>query len=109
MCWLNRINLKITFSLFVICVPTLSSVGQTPAKFSSEARLLKRTLVEKHVQPRLVDDAYSIWLFENTFDDLDPKRVFFTKEDINSLLAYRLKIDDELNGAGWSYLPQLTQ
>ena len=107
--WLNRINLIITFSLFVICIATLSSAGQTLAKLSAEARLLKRTLSEKHVQPRSIDDSYSVWVFENTIDDLDPDRVYFTKEDLNSLLVYRQKIDEELNGAGWSFLPQLTQ
>ncbi|HEY5917270.1 MAG TPA: S41 family peptidase, partial [Chryseolinea sp.] len=109
MSWLNRINLTITFSLLAICIATLSSVGQTIAKLSAEARLLKRTLVEKHVQPRPIDDAYSVWIFDKTIDELDPDRVCFTKEELNSLLVYRQKIDEELNGAGWSFLPQLTQ
>ena len=107
--WLNRINLTITFSLFALCSATLPSVGQTLAKLSAEARLLKRTLVEKHVQPRSIDDAYSAWVFEKTIDELDPDRICFTKEDLNSLLAYRQKIDEELNGAGWSFLPYLEE
>ncbi|HMG91252.1 MAG TPA: carboxy terminal-processing peptidase [Chryseolinea sp.] len=65
--------------------------------------------MEKHIQPRSMDDIYSAWVFDNTIDELDPDRVCFTKEDINSLLVYRQKIDDELNGAGWSFLSQLTQ
>jgi carboxyl-terminal processing protease len=109
MCWLNRIDLTLVFSLFAICCVTHSSLGQTSAKFSAEARMLKKTLVEKHIQPRPMDDNYSAWVFDNTIDDLDPDRVYFTKEDLNSLLVYRRKIDEELNGAGWLFLTQLTQ
>jgi carboxyl-terminal processing protease len=109
MCWLNRINFTIAFSLFAICIAAHSSVGQTSAKFSAEARMLKKTLAEKHIQPRPMDDAYSAWVFDKTIDDLDPDRVYFTKEDLNSLLLYRKKIDEELNGAGWLFLTQLTQ
>ncbi|HEX6890675.1 MAG TPA: S41 family peptidase, partial [Chryseolinea sp.] len=102
-------NLTITFSLFVLCLAAHSSLGQTSAKFSAEARMLKKTLMEKHIQPRPMDDTYSAWVFDHTIDDLDPDRVYFTKEDLNSLLVYRRKIDEELNGAGWLFLTQLTQ
>jgi carboxyl-terminal processing protease len=109
MCWLNRINLTITSSLFALCIAAHSSEGQTSAKFSAEARMLKKTLMEKHIQPPPMDDTYSAWVFDNTIEDLDPDRVYFTKEDLNSLLVYRRKIDEELNGAGWLFLTQLTQ
>jgi carboxyl-terminal processing protease len=110
MSWLNRIVFVTGMVPAFTCIFSIYGSAQTPPKnFAAEARLLKRTLVENHFRPRAIDNEYSAWVFDNTMDDLDPDGIYFTQEDINSLLGYREKIDEELNGTGWTFLPQLTQ
>ena len=66
-------------------------------------------MLEHHVSPRPVDDAFSEFVFDHLLQTLDPNRIYFTKEDITNLVLYKTKIDDELAGASWNFLPAITQ
>lgn len=94
----------------VFLVAVMSAQAQpAPRQVSTDARLLKNTLLEKHVQPRTIDNTYSTWVYDHVILQLDPEKIYFSKEDLNVIAAYREMIDDDLNGNTWNFVPQLTQ
>ena len=81
--------------------------GVTQAQISTtqqQAIVLKRMIELHHYHPRPVDDSLSSEIFLKFVDALDPRRQFFTADDFKELSAYRYKLDDELNGKGWTFL-----
>jgi carboxyl-terminal processing protease len=85
------------------------SAQSQPLKNRDEARLLKTTLLKFHVSPPTIDDHFSAWIYDSFLDELDPERLYFTEPDLRSLEVYRNKLDDELNGTSWAFLPAVTQ
>ncbi|MEJ7644628.1 MAG: carboxy terminal-processing peptidase [Chryseolinea sp.] len=94
-------------AIFVLQALTVWS--QSELNVETEARLLAKVLVEKHVQPRAIDDAFSAWTFDHLIDQLDPEKLYITTEDLNTINAFRTKIDDDLNGTSWIFLPELAK
>lgn len=101
--------MRSVFILAFVSVMILEAPAQSPGNFANEARLLKKALIENHVQPRKIDDKYSAWVFDHFIEELDPERTFFTEKDIAAITSLRTKIDDDLNGPEWNFLPQITQ
>ena len=64
---------------------------------------------KQHFQPRVLDDTFSVEVFENTIDRVDPQGIYFTEEVLDSLGAFRLGLDDELKSGECNFIPQLTQ
>lgn len=94
-----------------VCVCVLLSVwakGQTSKSFETESKNLRTTLLQQHVAPRAIDDKFSAWVFDDLINELDPDRLFFTNEDVNALINFRLRVDDELTSASWTFLPAIT-
>lgn len=86
--------------LFFLC-----GVAQAqPSKIQQKAIILKRMIELNHYSPRPVDDSLSSEIFLKFIDDIDPRRQFFTADDFKQLSGYRYKLDDELNGKGWTFL-----
>lgn len=95
----------VVFPLFMIAQ---NAGAQQNKNFGTEARMLRNTILQNHVQPVSVDNKYSRWVFDQFIDNLDPDRLFFTQEDIRLVGPLREKIDDDLNTMSWIVLPQLT-
>jgi carboxyl-terminal processing protease len=74
-----------------------------------EAIQLRKKMIEHHVSPRPVDDVFSAIVFENFLNFLDPKKLYFTEQEINDLNQYRDRIDDELNGNSWKTLDETSR
>lgn len=100
--------MRLTLVVISLCFILQNSLAQQPKNFGSEARMLKKTILENHVQPVSVDNKYSRWVFDRFLDSIDPDRLFLTQDDIKSVEALRDKIDDDLNTMSWVVLPQLT-
>jgi carboxyl-terminal processing protease len=100
--------MRLVLFVFPFCFIVQAISAQQPKNFSTEARMLKKTILENHVQPVSVDNKYSRWVFDQFINNIDPDRLFFTQEDIRSVETLRDKIDDDLNTASWVVLPQLT-
>jgi carboxyl-terminal processing protease len=83
--------------------------SQIELNVEKEARHLIDVLAEKHVQPRPVDDTFSAWTFDHLIDKLDPDKLLLATEDINAISSFRERIDDELTGTSWTFLPQLAK
>lgn len=50
-----------------------------------------------HYSPKRLDDAYSSRIFDSYLKILDPNKVYFTKQDIDTYEPYRFKLDNLLN------------
>ena len=73
-------------------------------KYQSQAITLKRVIEREHYSPRPVNDAFSESLFADFLLRVDPYRLYFIADDIKQLSAFRQQLDNELQGAQWSFL-----
>jgi carboxyl-terminal processing protease len=78
-------------------------------KWRQQAVTLKRVIEKHHISPRPVNDSFSAGLYNDLLQELDENKLFFTQAEITQLAAYQFKLDDELNGASWNFLPLLTK
>jgi carboxyl-terminal processing protease len=92
-----------TFGWFTL----LHAQPTTPAQ--QQAIRLKKVLEEQHYSPRKFDDNLSSQIFSQVIRLLDAKHLYFTQADIKELSVYQTRIDDELNGSTWQFLPHLTR
>ena len=72
-----------------------------------QVKALLQTIKEKHYSPRTIDDNFSGAVFDKTFENLDPDKIFFTKADLSGFATYRTTLDDELNGNTWIFLNKI--
>ena len=82
------------------------SFGQPTIDHRKEALSLAKMLTQEHLQPKQIDDHFSAQVFDQFLDVLDPDKLYFTASDIQTLLPYRSKLDDELAGRGWDFFNQ---
>lgn len=89
--------------LLAILQPLTLTAQKTPAP-SEIARQLKTTMQTRHIEPRVVDDAFSRDVFDAFINELDQQRRYFTQVEIEELYRFRDQLDDQLNGARWDFL-----
>jgi carboxyl-terminal processing protease len=66
-------------------------------------------MVEKfHVQPRVLNDSLSADLFNSFLQRLDDEHIYFNREDIAQLSAYKFKFDDEIKQKKDDFLKLVT-
>ena len=94
----------ITLSGFLLFV--YASFSQS-LNYQKQLITLKRVIEREHYNPRPVDDQFSAELFDRFIHRLDEDKLLFVADDIKQLSAYRLKLDDELNGGQWNFLDKL--
>ncbi|MEO9022790.1 MAG: S41 family peptidase [Ginsengibacter sp.] len=82
--------------------------AQSFEKQVSDAYLITRMVEKFHVQPRPLNDELSEHIFTQLFRQLDEGKIFFTKEDMNTLAKFRLDIDDEIKNRKPDFLTALT-
>lgn len=90
-----------------LALTTLSSIfatAQTPAKTANEAFVLTRMIAKFHVAPRNVNDSFSVDLFNQMLFKADESNLFFTKDDIQKLLPFASRIDDEIKQKNTDFL-----
>jgi carboxyl-terminal processing protease len=81
---------------FFIFVSAIAQAQQSQ-DFQKELTLLKNVILSNHFSPRPIDDAFSVLVYENVLDRLDPHKLYFTQEDLSFLSTYRNSIDDDVN------------
>lgn len=91
--------------LAVSGTPVLNA--QSLQKGVTDAYLVSRMVEKFHIQPRPLDDERSDAIFRELMLELDEQRIFFTQDDMNKLLAYRLQLDDEIKGKKSGFLQLL--
>lgn len=80
---------------------TLGNSGKTtpPGKYERILQIVGEILVQGHYKPKEINDEFSQKVYTKYFEELDPDKNIFRKEDIESLKKYSTKIDDEIKGA----------
>jgi carboxyl-terminal processing protease len=85
-------------------VPFLSIAQTTTDKTANEAFVLVRMVNKFHVEPRAVNDVFSMHVFSGMLDRADEDRIFFTKNDIARLDVFRKSLDNEIKHRKTAYL-----
>ena len=85
----------------VLCFIMLLSYYGTSAQFidnkvAGDAFIITRMADKFHVQPKPVNDSFSLFVFKSLLQQLDENNLFFTTEDITALLPYRTTLDEEV-------------
>ena len=88
---------------------SISTLAQQPASVKNEALQLKKLILQHHFDPKPVDDHFSAKVFDHVLNALDPEKLYFTQQDITALSAFKYKIDDDLTGTTWNFLPAITE
>ena len=87
----------------------ISTLAQQPASVKNEALQLKKLILQHHFDPKPVDDLFSAKVFDHVLNALDPEKLYFTQQDITVLSTFKYKIDDDLTGTSWNFLPAITE
>lgn len=99
----NLKRLPILILLLITGVFLASSMNKPnskpPGKYEKILRNISEMLKEGHYSPKAIDDAFSRKIYARYFENLDPNKNIFLKEDLQTLKKYELKIDDEMRGA----------
>ena len=88
----------ILFLLF--CCPRI--YAQSSA-LTSKAIIVKRMIELKHLEPRPVDDSFSVAMFRSMLRTADRRKLLFTDAEYKSLSPFSTKLDEELRGNGWVF------
>lgn len=95
--------------LTLLSVLSSSTVFGQLTPVQQKAIVVKRMVEKNHYAPRAVNDSFSIAVFNMVLNEADPRRLFFTAGEFQQLQAYRLKLDDELNGTAGNFFEQFSQ
>jgi len=98
---------KFKFVLPLLFVFSLFTSFQTNATNDPKDKvlltILKYVLVQGHYEPQQIDDAFSIKVYEDFLERLDPSKRYFLQSDIDEFSAFRTKIDDQINNEDLSF------
>ena len=94
-----RRNLKFIIPVFLLALTLFS--------FSLENRngddkdkiliyLLKNLLASNHFEPNEINDEFSIEVFDNFIENLDPAKRYFIQSDIDEFEKYKTQIDNQI-------------
>jgi carboxyl-terminal processing protease len=101
--------MRTALSLLFVCLSGWISLAAQPLpKAAKDAFLISRMANKYHFQPRPLDDALSNNLFTDLLETLDEQKIFFTREDMDRLAPWRLKLDDEIRTRQTGFLQLLT-
>ncbi|HEX8039342.1 MAG TPA: carboxy terminal-processing peptidase [Chryseosolibacter sp.] len=104
----QRHGLRSACLVLILIWPGLTaSAQQQKRNIRQEINWLRKSLLENHVEPKVIDDKFSADLFDKLLDDLDPDKIFFTSAEVTSLQGFRSLLDDEVNGKNTGFLDQL--
>jgi carboxyl-terminal processing protease len=98
----NLKRLPILLLLLVAGVFLASSMNKPemdpPGKYEKILHNVTDMLKEAHYSPQSINDSFSRKIYTRYFENLDPNKNMFLKEDLEGLKKYELKIDDEMKG-----------
>ncbi|MGZ8524421.1 MAG: hypothetical protein ACXWV1_08325, partial [Chitinophagaceae bacterium] len=83
----RRVLIFIHFTLFC-CFQAWSQ----SASLTSKAITVKRMVELKHVDPRLVDDSFSVAMFRSMLKAMDRRKLLITESEYKNLLAFSTKL-----------------
>ena len=86
-------------------------------KFSSDEPNKDRLLVDLvsyvldklHYDPKIINDDFSIKVYDEFIDAIDSQKRFLLESDIDMLSKYRLLIDDQINSSDITFFNTATK
>src|SRR5689334_537383 len=70
-----------------------------PSKYDKILQIVGEILKQGHYSPKDINDDFSKKVYVKYFEELDPDKDMFMKQDLDALNRYSTKIDDEIKGA----------
>ena len=101
--------MKIIVSLILLVTAPFLSMCQTFEKTADQAYIVTRMVNKFHVEPRELNTAFSIDVFNAMLNGADDDKVFFTQGDINKLAGYRTTLGIEIKLRKTGYLNLFTR
>lgn len=83
-----------------------AATAQQIPLMQQKAMMLTRFLSQQHYAPITWNDSTSAILYERWLNVLDKGSMVFLKSDIDYLLTFKDKLDDELKGASWKFFDE---
>jgi carboxyl-terminal processing protease len=99
--------IKLLIVSVLVCTASFGYAQTDKKRASEKAALLIQHLSNLHYSPPPIDDKFSKSLFTDFINNLDSRRLYFTREDLESFRAYQYKLDNELKGESWTFLPMI--
>ena len=65
--------------------------------------IMKYVLTQGHYEPQEINDAFSVEVYENFLEKLDPSKRYFLQSDIDEFSAYKKLIDDQIKSEDLSF------
>ena len=99
-------NLVLGFLAVLIAVASCSFTNKSFENNDKDKLLLDiiTYILEKgHYAPKDINDDFSISVFEDFIDDLDPTKRYFFAEDITDFEQYKYQIDDQIKNTDISF------
>ncbi len=98
---------KIKYSLILLPLSVLLTLAFCYRKAQPDESLLSQAILQVlenyHYEPQDVDDQFSAKLFNLYVKRLDNSKRFFLQSDIDSLMPYKTKLDDEAKTGEYQY------
>ncbi len=76
--------------------------------YATDAFLMMRLVQKIHVQPRPMDDTFSVHFFDRFIESLDEECILFTGADMTQLLPYRTQMCDQVRMQRADFLQKTT-
>jgi carboxyl-terminal processing protease len=80
-----------------------------PGKYEKILQIVGEILKQGHYQPKDINDDLSKTVFYKYFEELDPDKNIFLKQDIDALREFETKIDDEIKGSEVKFFLAVSQ
>ncbi|MEX0290924.1 MAG: carboxy terminal-processing peptidase [Flavobacteriaceae bacterium] len=99
-------NLVLGFLVTIIAVASCSFTNksfETNDKDKLLLDLITYVLEKGHYEPKDIDDDFSVSVFEDFINVLDPTKRYFLEEDIREFEQYKFQIDEQLKNTDISF------
>ncbi|MBD0777197.1 carboxy terminal-processing peptidase [Maribacter sp. ANRC-HE7] len=97
-----RRNLAYALTVMLVAVASCSFTNKS-YEFEGDDKdkllldLITYVLEKGHYEPKQIDDDFSVNVFEDFIDVLDPTKRYFLQSDIMDFEKYKFQIDDQIN------------
>ncbi|MGB5370653.1 MAG: carboxy terminal-processing peptidase [Flavobacteriaceae bacterium] len=95
-------NLAYAMIVMLIAVASCSFTNNSNKNFDNDDKdkllldLITYVLEKGHYEPKVINDDFSVSVFEDFIDVIDPTKRYFLQSDIDEFEQYKFQIDDQI-------------
>ena len=99
---------NLAYALLVMLI-SVASCSFTHKSFENDDKdkllldLITYVLEKGHYEPKNIDDDFSVSVFEDFINVLDPTKRYFLEEDIKEFEQYKFQLDDQIKSTDISF------